>query len=268
MYVPKLDKMKFEIIEANKDGYKISLKNSFYKIPIYLNETSRYILDLVNGKNSIEAIERKIQKKYTNVTEAKIKQDLLKAFLLFYNLRIVDWVNKNPYFDKLSYKETDILFYNVHNMDELILHKTDYCSPYKDISVFFNRELLEFQTMNGQIHFFAIKQKNNKIFEVGIAPNIVESTLEIIYMHKMKDISIDIVNHCFDWLANVINTYYLANDIEDCKDTRIVLYTTSKRMPFNCEELSILKFTYAGRLEREFSYGDMDIFIRSISINE
>ncbi|RMG77173.1 MAG: PqqD family protein [Bacteroidetes bacterium] len=64
---------------------------------LIVNRTSKEILNLCNGNNTLEEIEDMMKKKYPDVNEYIIINDVRKTISSFSRLGIIDWEGENPF---------------------------------------------------------------------------------------------------------------------------------------------------------------------------
>jgi len=67
---------------------------------LIINRTAREILDLSNGKRSVEEIKDLLSSRYENIPKEKIIFDVSKTLSVFSRLGIVEWIGENPFLVK------------------------------------------------------------------------------------------------------------------------------------------------------------------------
>lgn len=65
---------------------------------LVINYTSRKILELCNGKRSIEEVVDKMNEAFPTVSKKKIQEDVYITIEKFSRLLIIEWIGENPFF--------------------------------------------------------------------------------------------------------------------------------------------------------------------------
>jgi hypothetical protein len=87
---------------------------------LMINNTSKLILELADGKKDIEEIVAILKDKYPLITINKLSEDTEYALALFSRLSIVQWTGENPFlFKRERYTENEVHF-SIGTEDDLL----------------------------------------------------------------------------------------------------------------------------------------------------
>jgi hypothetical protein len=101
--VPIYKKDQISFSREEKEGYmSIAMENAASSLKIF-NETTRVILDLCDGSNSIAQIHGTMRQRYPEERSNRLLKDLTQTLMIMSNENIIDWKDdKNPFIPSQS----------------------------------------------------------------------------------------------------------------------------------------------------------------------
>jgi len=256
--------------------YEREEKEGFYTIiPKYhpetkelvINRTARELLELCDGRRTLEEIEKEMLFRYPEIPSAKIKADVLSVISKFSRLLVIEWIGENPFLykkeeilsDDLSLvvgQEEDIFkilkFIDGSNIFQEIKYSEDYFY-YKD-PLLNELEYVEEVALRAKLFSYAeeffLLRKNSEIIGlisigVPIMPRVTAAVIKLII--APKEYFVDFIKYAQDSFPLLTVK----------RITKIKIFeTSSKKMQSELKkEFENLGYKEEGTLEHELGYG-------------
>lgn len=196
MYIPvKINKNILSNIE--KENCEIIVPRLVYNNPnVELNDTARYIMKCINGKNTIKDIVENVKSHYNIQSEKNIDIDVNNILYQLWRIGIVGWnENNNPYNTKFSksIKNYSINLVTLETINEFLLESKDnyyeYCNPYRYKKKIINKNYLEQAVVNNFSYNFYVKNNEKKVISIMVTIDFQELVITIDYIN-ISDINI------------------------------------------------------------------------------
>ncbi|MCL2050179.1 MAG: PqqD family peptide modification chaperone [Lachnospiraceae bacterium] len=258
-YIPTLKRKKFKKIVLSDKKIGIILNEFPIATPLVLNQTSKMILNSINGKNSIQEINGIILKKFINADIKRVETDVMNFITLLWNFRIVGWKFDNPYESLLTAKIDDYTIkYMFEEFESVIAEENCYISPYLNKDFDLSRTVLEILSLSNDYMYFEILKGNEMIARIGLKPYPLDKSLELVYLYydplresDFFNIFNKAIERIYIWCMERIGIPLDKHIKASLSVTSITESKLSEKL------LERMNFTYAGKLSSEINNYDV-----------
>lgn len=255
--VPIFNKDNIGYKRKEEDGTYLMISNKHPELQqLTYNKTTMLVINLCDGKTTIEKIIKRINNIYSDVLPKTIQEDVINILHILWKLGFIGWINQNPFAHLYSKKMEGVefrLLSEEESVEYMMAKEPMYMSPLAIKNMNYTQSVIKQNVFAFYESYFLISDGKGQKFLISlIIPLGNQAYFKIGVMDGNPEVLNSFNNEEFwSWTRNIISTLYQLPQ----QATGVVLYEEKGAGWGN-----VLQMEYCGTHEKEIDIQDIDVY--------